>query len=119
MNDAELERYLSDNGYPEHICRGGRAGLIAGWRKFVDEVERGYRFGLEDYRNDLDLRGLIALCGLDREVEADDERLRRLLTASGTRVWESSDAGGFWDFGYPENASGQLLEDLRAEGLAG
>jgi len=119
MTDQELADYLRENGYPEHVCRAGRAGLLARWGRFVDEVERGYKLGLEDYRNDLDLRAVIALAGLDAEARADDERLRGLLTATDKRVWESSHENPFWDFGYPKNASGDLLEDLRAEGLAG
>jgi hypothetical protein len=118
MTDAEILQYLSDNGYPEHICRGGRAGLIERWRKFVEEVESGYRFGLEDYRNDLDVRGVIALCGLDEQVAAEDERLEALLTARDHRVWESGAGDPFWDFGYPRNAKGDLLAGLREEGLA-
>ena len=117
MTDAEIQEYLQDNGYPEHIWRAGRDGLVARWRKFVEEVERGYRFGLEDYRNDLDLRAILSLAGLDAEARADDERLRRLLTATDKRVWESSPGDPFWDFGYPKNASGELLEDLKAEAL--
>jgi len=118
MSDRELADYLRENGYPEHICRAGRAGLLARWNQFVNEVERGYKLGLEDYRNDLDLRAIIALAGLDAAAQADDERLRRLLTASDKRVWESSHKNAFWDYGYPANASGELLEDLKAEGLA-
>ena len=117
MTDQELAEYLAENGYPEHIRRAGRAGLLARWTKFVDEVERGYKLGLEDYRNDLDLRGIIELAGLGSEAQADDERLRGLLTATGNRIWESSHANAFWDWGYPANASGELLEDLKAEGL--
>jgi len=116
MTDSELVEYLRENGYPEHICRAGRAGLLAKWTAFVDEVERGYKLGLEDYRNDLDLRAILALAGLD--ASADDARLRRLLTATDKRVWESSPGDPFWDFGYPKNASGELLEDLKAEALA-
>ena len=117
MTDAQLRDYLVDNGYPEHICRAGRAGLLGRWKRFVDEVERGYKSGLEDYRNDLDLRGILALAGLDAEAQPDDERFRRMLTAAGTRVWTSSHQNSFWDYGYPKNASGELLEDLKAEGL--
>src|SRR5262249_3199080 len=109
--------YLRLNGYPDHIWRAGRAGLLARWRNFVDDVERGYPLGLEDYRNDLDLRGVIALAGLDSEARADDERLRSLLIDTGKRVWESTHENAFWDWGYPKNASGELLDDLRAEGL--
>jgi len=117
MTDPEIVAYLADNGYPAHIVRGGKAGLIARYRKFVEEVERGYRYGLEDYRNDLDLRGVIALLGLDEEVRAEDDRLRAMLAESGRRLWESNCENPFWDFGYPRNARGELKRDLEAEGL--
>lgn len=117
MTDAELADYLRENGYPEHICQAGRTGLLARWAGFVDDVERGYKLGLEDYRNDLDLRAIIALAGLDAQARADDERFRRMLTATDTRVWESAPGQPFWDFGYPKNAAGELLNDLEAEGL--
>ncbi len=117
MTDEEMAAYLRDNGYPEHIVRAGRAGLIDRWRKFVESVERGYKFGLEDYRNDLDLRGIIAMLGLDDEVRDLDSRLEALLVSRDKRVWESSSGDPFWDFGYPRNAEGQLLEDIKNEGL--
>ena len=118
MNDEQMATYLRENGYPEHIVRAGRAGLIERWRKFVEEVERGYRFGLEDYRNDLDLRGIIAMLGLDSEVKDLDQRLDALLTAREKRVWESSASDPFWDFGHPVNAGPDLMQDLKNEGLA-
>jgi hypothetical protein len=112
-----MAAYLRENGYPEHVVRAGRAGLIGRWAKFVADVEGGYRFGLEDYRNDLDLRGIIAMLGLDAEVSDLDRRFESLLTHREKRVWESSAADPFWDFGYPSNAGQQLLEDIREEGL--
>jgi len=117
MTEAEIVLYLEDNGYPEHVRRGGSAGLIKRYGEFVAEVERGYRFGLEDYRNDLDLRGIIALVNLDEQVQELDERFHKLLKAHSKRVWESSGDQPFWDFGYPRNASGDLRADLKAEGL--
>lgn len=117
MTDQEMAAYLRENGYPEHVIRAGRQGLIERWGKFVAEVERGYKFGLEDYRNDLDLRGIIAMLGLDAEVSGLDRRFEALLIARDKRVWESSAADPFWDFGYPSNAGHQLLEDLNSEGL--
>ena len=113
MTDAEMADYLRDNGYPEHVVRAGRAGLIERWRKFVEQMEHGYKFGLEDYRNDLDLRGIIAMLGLDGEVRELDQRFEALLTSRETRVWETSAANPFWDFGYPANAGQELLEDLK------
>lgn len=117
MSDAEIQTYLRDNGYPEHIVREGRAGLVRRWRDFVAECERGYRFGLEDYRNDLDVRAILELAGVDNEVRALDDRFRKLLVATGVRVWESA-PDPFWDFGYPANSGEDLKNDLREEGLA-
>src|SRR5436190_5898502 len=87
MTDDELREYLQENGYPEHVWHAGREGLLDRWRKFVAEVERGYRFGLEDYRNDLDLRGVISLVGLDAQAREADAHSETLLTARYTRVW--------------------------------
>jgi hypothetical protein len=117
MTDEEMAVYLRENGYPEHVVLAGRVGLIDRWRKFVESVERGYKFGLEDYRNDLDLRGIIAMLGLDGEVRDLDARLEALLIGRDQRVWESSAGDPFWDFGYPRNAGDQLVEDLKKEGL--
>src|SRR4029077_19624826 len=96
MTDAEMAAYLRENGYPEHVVKAGRAGLIERWRKFVEEVERGYKLGLEDYRNDLDLRGILAMLGLDDEVRDLDQRFEALLTDREKRVWETSAANPFW-----------------------
>jgi hypothetical protein len=118
MTDAEIQAYLRDNGYPEHIVRDGRPGLLLRWRKFVEQVEHGYPLGLEDYRNDLDVRAIIALAGVeDDEIRALDERFEKMLTARTVRVWESGAGDPFWDFGYPQNAGPDLKEDLRAEDL--
>ncbi len=117
MTDAQIADYLRSNGYPEHLVRAGRAGLIDHWRRFVEQVERGYKLGLEDYRNDLDLRGILAMLEIDDAVRDLDRRFEALLTDRTTRVWETSAGDPFWDFGYPTNAGQQLLEDLRNEGL--
>jgi len=117
MTDEQMVSYLRENGYPEHIIRAGRAGLIDRWRKFVESVEHGYRLGLENYRNDLDLRGIIAMLGLDGEVVELDRRFEAMLTGREKRVWESSTGEPFWDFGYPRNAKSELLDDLKKEGL--
>jgi hypothetical protein len=118
MNDQEMAAYLRDNGYPEHIVRAGRAGLIDRWAKFVDEVERGYSSGLEDYRNDLDIRGIIAIVGLDAQVRELDRRFAATLTNRDKRIWESAPGDPFWDFGYPKSTGTTFVEDIEKEGLA-
>jgi hypothetical protein len=90
--------------------------LKSRWREFVEQVERGYQLGLEDYRNDLDLRAMLQ--GVeDEEVFALDRRLKALLVSTETRVWESAPENPFWDFGYPGNAGEELRDGLREEGL--
>jgi hypothetical protein len=113
----EIAAYLDDNGYPPHIVAAGRDGLIARWKQFVEEVERGYPHNLHNYRNDLDIRGLIHLFALDAEVMEADARFEEVLTDRKQRVWESSPGAPFWDFGYPRNAGYMLLRDLQREGL--
>ena len=114
-----IHEYLRENGYPEHVVREGREGLVRQWRDFVKQVEHGYSLGLEDYRNDLDARAILAQAGAeDDEVKALDERLKKHLTACDKRVWESAPGDHFWDFGYPGNAGPDLLADLKREKLA-
>jgi len=118
MTDSDIQNYLRENGYPEHIVREGRLGLLRRWRMFVEQVERGYSFGIESYRNDLDVRAILMLADAeDDEVLALDERFTRLMTATDVRVWESAGGEPFWDFGYPSNAGPDLVADLRREGL--
>jgi|SRR5579863_383954 len=117
MTDDQIAEYLRANGYPEHLVRSGSAGLIERWRRFVEEVEHGYKLGLEDYRNDLDLRGIIAMLGLDNQVADLDRRFETLLINRTVRIWETGPEDPSWDFGYPRNASIQLMEDIHNEGL--
>lgn len=91
--------------------------LVARWREFLNEVEQGYELGLEDYRNELDVRAMIAERGLDAQVRGEDARFRKMLTGMEKRIWETPSAEGFWEFGYPANSKGELLADLQAEGL--
>jgi hypothetical protein len=117
MTDDQIRDYLRHNGYAEHLWHEGRAGLVQRWRTFVEEVEKGYPLGLYDYRNDLDLRSVLSEVGLDNDVKDLDERFEKLLKDRKKRVWESAKSDAFWIFGYPKNASGELLEDLKSEGL--
>ena len=117
MDEIEIQSYLDDNGYPRHVVDAGSAGLVQRFQDFVSEVEAGYGYGLHDYRNDLDIRGLIAMFGLNHEVAAADERLNAVLIHREHRVWESGSGDPYWDFGYPRNAGRWLVRELQAAGL--
>jgi hypothetical protein len=118
MTDLEVQAYLAENGYPPHIVREGRQGLVHRWREFVEHVEGGYKLGLEDYRNDLDVRAILRLADTENEeVLALDDRFKAMLVATHLRLWESGPGEPFWDFGYPRNAGEELTDGLREEGL--
>lgn len=118
VTDQEIRQFLEDNGYPRHVIEGGREYLLRRYREFVEEVERGYPYGLDEYRHDLDLRGVIAMLDLDDHVGDADERLAAMLVPARERIWESMPGEPFWDFGYPRNAGGRLLIELRSAGFA-
>lgn len=117
MTEEEIIVYLEDSGFPAHIIEAGSEGLVERWIEFVGEVERGYPYGLVEYRHDLDLRGAIALLGLEDRVAEADERFVELLEHRNVRVWESGGENPWWDFGYPRNAKGYLLKRMREAGL--
>jgi hypothetical protein len=96
VSDAKIISYLEDNGYPPHLIHQGRAGLVRRWREFVEQVEKGYRAGLEDYRKVLDIRGILEQAdGVDAEVRTLDERLKKLLVPAKNRLWESASRRSF------------------------
>jgi hypothetical protein len=113
-----VSQFLSRHGAAAHLIEGGADGLISRWHAFVALAESGYPFGLDDYRNDLDLRSLIALAGIAERVADEDARFRQLLTATDTEIWSSDAPDAWWTLGYPGNAGPDLLADLRAEKLS-
>ena len=117
MTPEDVQSYLDDNGYPAHVVEAGAPGLLTRWNAFVAEVEAGYPYRLNDYRHDLDLRGVIQLAGLEAEVADADQRFHVILPARQIRVWESSATEPWWDFGYPRNLRGELYKDLKRAGL--
>ena len=115
--DAEVSAALAARGVPRHVIEAGAQGLISRWRTFVNQVEAGYPLGLEEYRNDLDLRTLIGVTGLAHRVRHEDARLQAALTSRETEIWSSDAPDPWWTHGYPAHPGPLLLEDLRAEGI--
>lgn len=115
MTDADLTAELRRKGFPDHVVRAGRKGLIARWQTFVREVERGYQLGIEDYQNDLDVRTILFDLALDgeRDVAEADDRFQRQLVRTELRLWHGPQ-DAFWLFGRPRRLSEELREDLEA-----
>lgn len=118
FDNEAVRATLRERGASPRVIEGGAEGLLDNWRNFVHSVEQGYKYGLDDYRNDLDIRTLIAVAGLGGHVAAEDSRLRALLVHTRQPIWESDAADPFWVSGYPRNAGEVLMADLRASGLA-
>ena len=116
MHDP-VSQFLAQRGAAPQLVAGGAPALLGRWRDFVNQVESGYALGLEDYRNDLDLRTLIALAGIAPQVAEDDARLLALLTRTDLEIWSSDAEDAWWTRGYPINAGATLIEDLQAEGI--
>jgi hypothetical protein len=115
-SEDAVRALLRERGAAVHVVSGGAEGLIAAWRNFVAQVEAGYPLGLDDYRNDLDIRTLIEVARLSDQVAEEDARLRRMLAHPEVVIWESDVPDAFWVRGYPVNASGELLEDIGTRG---
>jgi hypothetical protein len=83
----------------------------------VTEVEKGYdsRCLIQEYWNDLDIRELIHDIGYDDKVRELDERFAAMLTATHIKHWREERASDydFWNYGYPKNAVGYFLDDIK------
>ena len=93
---------------PEHL---DRAGLIDRYRKFVEQVEHGYKLGLVDYRNDLDLLGILASSITKSKTSTAASKPTSPTAPSASQ--ETSPGDPPWDFGYPptrERSSSTILE---------
>lgn len=135
MNDDDaVQRVLADRGCPDDVVRGGLAALVAKWEAFVQSVEGGYPFGLDDLLNDMDIRDAIAAAIAVAPVEQAarvearlatlDARLQRNSVATGC-LWgeeiEEDDAldpgREWWYYLRPRWLNEDLAAELAAWGL--
>jgi len=133
--DSDLAReFLSQRGCAPHVVERGLEGLLDGWARVVDELACGYRFGLDDYCNDMDGRQLLfealqvvgedasrpyrcTLAGLDRRAD-------ELLAPAAGCIWgaELAQRNGWkpdvnwWYFRTPRRPGAELAEDLATWG---
>jgi hypothetical protein len=116
MTDQQIRDYLKNRGCPAHIWNAGREGLVQRWKKFVAKVEIGCPTWLiEEYWNGLDTRELIHDIGRDTDVREIDEKFATMLTARDIKHWhkDRNTDYDFWNYGYPKNAAGYFLQDIK------
>ena len=135
MSDP-VRKYLRERGCSKHVVDGGLSRLVEDWESTVQQIVRGYGFGIEEYLNDLDGRQLISeLMSLNQEslplryqerVDRADERMRRAVDFTGRCIWgdEAASENGWspdknwWYFCEPKTAGPDLLEDLERDKAA-
>ena len=129
-----LHDYLIERGLPPAVCRRGLPGLVSGWAAVACDAAR-YDLTLDDWRNDLDLRDIIAGAF---ELAPEDERIATrdalegadLLFRDGTvdagrPLWGSTEhhadaaevARQWWYRRYPAHPGHTMREDLVAAGV--
>jgi len=118
MTEEQIREYLKARGYGEVVWQGGSERLIERWKEFVGKVEKeGYtrNWLIDDYWIFLDGRELIHDVGCDDRVMEADERLRSILTATDIkhRHQDRNSDYDFWNYGYPQNATGFFFEQIK------
>lgn len=127
---ALVEQFLASRQAELSLARPeALVDLVARWRRFVSEVETGYKLTIYDYSLELDVRdslqellSTLPSGGFRRSLTEDlsplDERLR-FATRSSTRGLAPGATAGdrFWWFRVPRRLVGELKADLESENL--
>lgn len=121
---------LRARGVSEPVLAGGLLGLVERWERLVLELERGYRGGLDDWLNDVDVRDILdtalAAAGDDerravrRRVRVADQRVRARLVPAGRCLWGAKNAAShgwnagrqWWYYLEPRAKNSELERDL-------
>jgi hypothetical protein len=124
---------LRARGVAEHVLAGGLAGLVAAWERLAAELERGYTGGLDDWRNDVDVRDILAEAlaaanaderrAIGRRVRLADRRVREQLMPAARCVWGTRIAAQhgwnagreWWYFLEPRTKNSELTRELEAQ----
>jgi hypothetical protein len=121
---------LRARGVSERVLAGGLAGLVASWERFATELERGYAGGLDEWRNDVDVRDILDEAlraasaderrALRRRARIADARVRKLLVQSGRCLWGAQNAAShgwnpgrqWWYFLEPKTKNAELAREI-------
>ncbi|MCU0635242.1 MAG: hypothetical protein MUE41_10250 [Gemmatimonadaceae bacterium] len=134
-DEGTVRDYLAARGCKPAAIAGGLSGLVIRWFRAVDNVERGYRFTLDDYLDDVDARHAIAGAWPHASASAQarhadavarlDQRFLAATTPIAHCIWGDDNARiGEWNphaqwyyYRLPQHFGEDLADDLRAEGL--
>ncbi len=132
MNTSDPVRdFLRERGCPDFVVKSGLQGLVKGWENIVTSVKEGYKFGLDDYLNDLDTRQLLeevlaVAPGAEKEKYSErvgraDKMMRKVVKSAGKCLWgnEVAETEGWteeknwWYFCQPIATSRKLAVEIK------
>jgi hypothetical protein len=99
---ARVETYLRKRGSPDWVIQAGLEGLVERWEETASSMERGYRLGLDDFLNDMDVRQLVADClplapgrerkNMKKRVILADTLIKKSLKPAASCIWGRTEA---------------------------
>ena len=111
MVDDDIKNALKLMGCAKHVVDGGLEYLMQAWRSLVSKLAAKYTKGIDEFRNSLDGRSILAEvlervpAGKQAQIIAElnflDEEFRRRTLPSETAVnsWRTD---YWWNYRYPE-----------------
>lgn len=133
--DDALQRYFAARGLPAEARQRGLRGLVNAWASVARAAAR-YDLTLDDWRNDLDLRDIIAGAmmvpaadvqrGQRDAIERADELFRAGTIDIGRALWGRSSepavngesTSSWWYHRRPKHPGAAMRADLEAAGFA-
>lgn len=99
---ARVEAYLRKRGSPDWVIQAGLEGLVERWEETASSMEKGYKLGLDDFLNDMDVRQLIADClplapererkNMKKRVILADTLIKKSLKPAASCIWGRGEA---------------------------
>jgi hypothetical protein len=134
-DEATVRDYLAARGCKPAAVAGGLTGLLIRWWRAVDSVEKGYRFTLDDYLDDVDARHAItgawphasptaqarhsaAVARLDQRFQAATRTIPHCIWGDdNARIGEWNPHEHWYYYRIPADYGEELADDLANEGL--
>lgn len=128
-HDAVRE-LLKERKAAEHVVRGGMEGLVDAFEATVKSAQKGYTLGLENWRNEVDARHLLAAAmeiahpgqkkSMKLRLDAADAKFWKACESSEVCLWGAAHAERekwtatkeWWYFMVPKKCTEALTEDV-------
>jgi len=95
-HDAVRE-LLKERKAADHIVKGGLEGLVDGWETTVKTAQKGYTHGLDEWRNEVDARNILA-AAMEVAHPAQKKSMKLRLDAADAKFWKACEScdGSVW-----------------------